>query len=324
MAASPTPTWMGGCVATVGSCDGVHRGHRAVIATVVRRARATGVRSVLVTFDPHPLSVLRPEMAPGLLTTMAEKKEALASTELDVAHFLRFSRRLSRYPPERFVREILVGRLGVRELIVGHDHGFGRDRAGDAGTLEELGASLGFNVEVVPPLATGRGRDGDGDAVSSTRIRGAVAKGNLREAERCLGRPYSISGRVMKGDGRGHSLGFPTANLELFPEKLLPPPGIYAVRVFVPSGEFIGASHIGPRPTFPGAEPSVEVHLLDYLGGDLYGKRIRMDLVEFIRGVEYFEDLPSLAGQMEEDVEVARAVVGLAGRKYRKSRQEVT
>ena len=329
MAVSSLPRLATGSVATVGTFDGVHRGHGEVLDLVIERARARGCRSILVTFNPHPVSVVRPEKVPRLLTTPPEKTEALAATGLDMVLLLRFTRRLSRYTPERFVREILVDKLGVRELIVGHDHGFGRDRSGDAGTLRALGADFGFDVAVVPPLLAAaprsRAPEEEGDrtlgrsAVSSSRIRAAILTGELDEAERCLGRPYSISGRVVQGDGRGRALGFPTANLKLPREKLLPPPGIYATRVFVPPGasppevarraSHVGALHTGPRPTFEGAESSVEVHLLDFPDIDLYGSRIRIDLVRRIRGIERFSDAEELSSRMALDVEAACMLV---------------
>lgn len=306
-----------GCVATVGTFDGVHLGHQRVVERVVERAGATNRRAVLVTFDPHPLTVVRPDKDPKLLTTASEKKEALAGTGLHAAVFIRFTRELSRWSPERFVREVLVDGLGVKELVAGYDHGFGRNRAGDAETLRRAGEALGFSVEVVAPLATEAPNAGSESPtrdtpVSSSLVRRAVARGALDEAEISLGRPYSISGRVVPGDGRGRKLGFPTANLDIVPEKLLPPAGIYAVRAFVPEGGFMGALHIGPRPTFAGALPSVEVHLLDYPGDELYGARLRVDPTARIRDVRAFADARELAVAIAGDVDAVREM--LAGR----------
>lgn len=182
-----------GTVVTVGTFDGVHRGHWSVLDEIRRRAESSGRRSVLVTFDPHPLRIVRPEHAPPLLTTPVEKKEILAESGLDYAVFISFTEALSRYEPRRFVEEILVDRLGVEELVIGYDHGFGRDRSGDAGTLEKIGAELGFGVSVIAPVQT------DGDAVSSSRIRRAVAEGRMDEARACLARPYSVRGIVVRG-----------------------------------------------------------------------------------------------------------------------------
>ncbi|MGB1841997.1 MAG: bifunctional riboflavin kinase/FMN adenylyltransferase, partial [Longimicrobiales bacterium] len=196
-----------GTVATVGTFDGVHRGHWTVLREIRQRADATGRRSVLVTFDPHPLRIVRPEHAPLMLTTPLEKKEILAEAGLDYAVFLSFTEALSRYEPRRFVEEILVERLRVEELVIGYDHGFGRDREGDPTTLRDIGDELGFTVDVVPPVAVGA------EAVSSSRIRRMLLEGRVSEVIEPLGRPYSIRGIVVRGEGRGKGLGFPTANL---------------------------------------------------------------------------------------------------------------
>ncbi|HSG49309.1 MAG TPA: bifunctional riboflavin kinase/FAD synthetase [Longimicrobiales bacterium] len=292
-----------GTVITVGTFDGVHRGHWAVLQEIQARARASGRRSVLVTFHPHPLKIVRPQDAPPLLTTPVEKKEILAESGLDYAVFLTFTPALARYEPRRFVEEILVARLGVRELVIGYDHGFGRGRSGDAGTLREIGAELGFAVDVVGPVHAGD------EPISSSGIRAWVAQGAMEQAQEGLGRPYSIRGVVVKGDGRGHQLGFPTANLSGFPpDKLLPPAGIYAVRGVTRSGIHDGALHLGPRPTFQGAPPSVELHLLDF-DGDLYGEEVRVDFVRYLRGVRPFASAQALVEQMKADVHEARAVL---------------
>ncbi|MGD8322714.1 MAG: bifunctional riboflavin kinase/FAD synthetase [Gemmatimonadota bacterium] len=292
-----------GTVVTVGTFDGVHRGHWAVLQEIRRRAEASGRRSVLVTFDPHPLRIVRPEHAPPLLTTPVEKKEILAESGLDYAVFISFTETLSRYEPRRFVEEILVERLGVSELVIGYDHGFGRDRSGDADTLRRVGQELGFDVDVVAPVET------TGEAVSSSRIRRAVAGGRLQEAWACLGRPYSIRGVVVRGDGRGKELGFPTANLKVAgTDKLIPPAGIYAVRGVLRSGTFPGALHLGPRPTFKGSPPTIELHLMDF-EADIYGEEVRVDFVELLRDIRPFSTVRALVAQMREDVEEARGVL---------------
>jgi riboflavin kinase/FMN adenylyltransferase len=291
-------------VATVGTFDGVHLGHWAVLQEIRARAEATGRRSVLVTFDPHPLRIVRPEHAPRLLTTPVEKKEILAESGLDWAVFVTFTEALSRYEPRRFVEEILVGRLGVEELVIGYDHGFGRDREGDPETLELIGRELGFSVDVVPPVAAA------GGAVSSTRIRSLLSEGDVAAAGLCLGRPYSVRGIVVRGDGRGRQLGFPTANLQVTGgDKLIPPPGIYAVRGVLRSGTYAGALHLGPRPTFKGSPPSIELHLIDF-DRDIYGEEVRVDFVRQLRGVEPFTTVDALVRQIRADVETARREVG--------------
>jgi riboflavin kinase/FMN adenylyltransferase len=236
-----------------------------------------------------------------LLTTAIEKKEILAESGLDYAVFLRFTRELSEYSPERFVEEILVGGIGADELVIGYDHGFGRGRSGDVDTLRSIGRRLGFAVDVVGPVEAGD------SAISSTRIRAAVAEGRVRDAAEGLGRPYSLCGVVVRGDGRGARLGFPTANLEGFgAHKLLPAPGVYAVKAWSRRhGVLPGALHLGPRPSFPGSTPSVEAHLFD-VDLDLYGERLRIDFVERIRGVSAFTSPEELVEQLRRDVAVAR------------------
>ena len=292
-----------GTVVTVGTFDGVHLGHRAVLEEIRDRASATGRRAVLLTFHPHPLRIVRPEATPPLLTTPVEKKEILAETGLDYAVFLAFSPALSRYSPRRFVEEILVGRLRLDELVIGHDHGFGRGRAGDVTLLREIGTELGFAVDVVKPVLI------EGAAVSSSLIRKAVSEGRLEAARTRLGRPYSARGVVVRGEQRGRDLGFPTANLSIdATEKLLPPSGIYAVRGVLKRGVFAGALHLGPRPTFQGSPPSIELYLLDF-DGEIYGEEVRVDFIRFLRPVRAFGSVASLVRQMELDVAEVRRVL---------------
>lgn len=284
----------------MGTFDGVHRGHWDLLQTVVRRAEERDKPSVLVTFDPHPLRIVRPDAAPPLLTTPVEKMEILAESGLTYAAFLRFDRALAAYEPRRFIEEILVGRFGLGYLVIGHDHGFGRGRSGDVETLREAGAELGFEVEVVAPVRIGE------TPVSSTGIRRAVAAGDVLGAADALGRPYSLRGTVVRGDGRGRQLGFPTANLELNdPYKLLPAEGIYVVRAVLREGTFDGVLHLGPRPTFVGASPTVELHLIDW-DGNLYGRHVRVDFCARLRGVERFSGVAALVEAINADVRAAR------------------
>lgn len=297
-----------GSIVTVGTFDGIHRGHQEVLREIVGRARSRGARSVLVTFDRHPLEVVRPEVAPEVLTTPDEKKEVLATSGLDYVVFLTFTPALSRLTPREFVEQILVEGIGVSELVIGYDHGFGHDRAGDAETLRQVGRERGFQVDVVPPVTNGEG------AVSSTRIRKAVQEGDMGLARQGLGRPYSLQATVVRGEGRGAGLGFPTANLEVDTvRKLVPAAGIYAVRV---SGGGLegapGALHLGPRPTFAGSPPSMEVFLLDW-SGDLYGRRLRVDFIDRIRGVERFDSAEALVARMHQDVAEVRGRLTSAG-----------
>ena len=296
-------------VVTVGTFDGVHRGHWEVLQHVRRKAAALDGRSALVTFDPHPLRIVRPEAAPRLLTTPVEKTEILAESGLDYAVFLAFTHTLSQYAPERFVEEVLIGRLGMTHLVIGHDHGFGKGRSGDPDTLRAIGARVGFDVEVVPAVHL---QDGDAP-ISSTRIRRALEAGNVAAAAVGLGRPYAVRGVVVRGEGRGRKLGFPTANLQVpAPDKLLPLEGIYAVRAVLrvrpgmsPLRSYPGVLHLGPRPTFQGSPPSIELHLLDF-EGDLYGEPVRVDFCARIREIHHYASAAELIEAIRGDVEAGR------------------
>jgi len=287
-------------VVTVGTFDGVHRGHHAVLEEIGDRARRRDSRSVLVTFDRHPLTVVRPEAAPALLTTPDEKKAILAQSELDYVAFLPFTWTLSRYTPEEFIRLVLLGRFRVAELVIGHDHGFGRSRSGSIDTARRLGEELGFDVDVVEAVTAGD------ETISSTKIREAVAAGDVERAAQGLGRPYSFRGPVVHGMGRGRDLGFPTANIEApGGRKLLPLEGIYAVRASLRDEICNGLLHLGPRPTFAGSPPSIELYLLDF-DRDIYGERVQIDFLTRLRGVEPFASAADLVEQMRRDEQRAR------------------
>ncbi len=300
------PRLAGGTTVTVGSFDGVHLGHRAVLQEIAERARVGGRKSVLVTFEPHPLEVVNPQYAPPLLTTGAERREALAQTDLDYVVFLRFDRELAGYSPERFVREVLIGRCGMRELVIGHDHGFGRGRSGNAETLKRLGLEDGFEVDVVGEVLT------DGLPISSTHIRRAVAGGDLVTAARQLGRPYSVSGRVVRGAGRGRTLGIPTINLgEVPPRKLLPPDGVYAAWVEWKGGRLAAMLNQGSKPTFGDGGRSIEAHLFAF-DADLYDEWVKVEWVERLRDVQQFAGPRQLMEQLERDRERAQRVLRAA------------
>lgn len=295
-----------GSIVTVGSFDGVHLGHRAVLEEIARRGREAGLRSVLVTFDPHPLEVVNPPAAPPLLTVGAERLEVLAQTALDEVRLLRFDRRIAALAPEEFVREILLGRCAMRALVIGHDHGFGRGRSGDAETLRRLGEVHGFEVDVVAPVDRGRQR------VSSSLIRRAVAGGDLATARLLLGRPYSVSGIVGRGAQRGRSIGVPTINLVPPPaRKLLPPDGVYAVMVETPGGRFGGMLNQGTRPTFGETTRTLEAHLFGF-EGDLYDRAVRIDWIARIRDVRRFASVEDLKAQLAHDRASAEAALASA------------
>jgi len=298
---SGLPPDVPGTVITVGSFDGVHLGHWAVLREIRERAARRACASVLVTFDRHPLTVVRPGHAPPLLTTPDEKKEILSQTGVDYVAFLPFDWNLSRYTPAEFVRLVLVKRFRVQELVIGYDHGFGRSRAGDIHVLRRLGRELGFDVDVVSAVSAGQ------RAVSSTQVRALVSDGDMEAANRDLGRPYSFRGIVVHGLGRGRSLGFPTANIQP-PSggKLLPPRGIYAVRASFGTQIREGLLHLGPRPTFVGSPPSIELYILDF-EGDIYGEAVRVDFLKRLRDVRPFDSVSSLVDQMRRDTTDARA-----------------
>lgn len=301
------PGGAGGNVLTVGTFDGVHRGHRLVLARLAARSRESGLTSVLVTFSPHPLEVVNPGAAPLLLTAGDEKTEVLAESKLDYAVVLPFTPALAAYNAEQFVDEVLLRRLGMRELLVGYDHGFGRGREGDVEVLRALGASRGFGVTVVPPVP---GRDGR--PVSSTAIRRSVAGGDLARAADGLGRHYSVSGVVGHGAARGRELGFRTINVGVpAPRKLLPPEAVYAVRVQTPTGAFGGMMNLGPRPTFGETEVALEAHLFD-AHGDWYGSRVRVDFIARIRDTRKFANPAELVKQLGRDEQMARVLVARA------------
>jgi riboflavin kinase/FMN adenylyltransferase len=248
--------------------------------------------------------VVNPGAAPPLLTTGPERLEILALSPLDYVLLVRFDRHLAGLTPEEFVQEVLLERCTLRELVIGHDHGFGRGRSGDVETLRRLGASHGFEVDVVPPVDFG------GQHVSSSRIRRAVAGGDLTTAGAMLGRRYGVVGPVGEGERRGRLLGVPTINLfELPPRKLLPPDGVYAVRVEWRGGSAGGMMNQGPRPTFQDGRRILEAHIFDF-EGDLYGEWVRIEWIERLRDIQRFGSVEQLKQQLERDR--ARAVAALA------------
>jgi riboflavin kinase / FMN adenylyltransferase len=292
-----------GTVLTVGTFDGVHRGHWDLLARVAARASELGLDSVLLTFEPHPLEVVNPIAAPRLLTVGDERLEILAESGIEYLAVLPFTPALSRYTAAQFVDELLRKRFHVRHLVIGHDHGFGRGREGSAEVLRELGRVRGFEVEVVGAVKAHQ------MVISSTLIRRAVAGGDLATAAAGLGRRYSVSGVVTQGDRRGRLLGFPTANLSPpDPRKLLPPEGVYAVMVQTPRGPFGGMMNLGPRPTFADQSVSLEAHVFGE-PGDMYGSRVRVEFVARLRDTRRFDSGEALVAQLHRDAEQARGAL---------------
>ncbi|HUQ47492.1 MAG TPA: bifunctional riboflavin kinase/FAD synthetase [Gemmatimonadaceae bacterium] len=297
---SGLPPTVKGTVVTVGTFDGVHLGHSECIRRLVERARVVGAPSLLLSFDPHPLEVVNPSAAPLLLTTTEEKLEVLAETGVDYFAIMPFTHDLAGYGAEEFVELILRKRFRMQELLIGHDHGFGHRRAGNVAVLKELGAADGFAVDVIEAVSAP-----DGQHVSSTSIRRAVAGGDLDRAAQGLGRRYSVSGTVVAGNARGQKLGFATINLSpVSPRKLLPPEGVYAVIAQTPAGPFGGMMNLGPRPTFGDMEVSIEAHLFD-VSRDFYGNRVRIDFVSFLRETRKFGSPDELVAQLRKDRENA-------------------
>jgi riboflavin kinase/FMN adenylyltransferase len=297
-----------GAVVTCGTFDGVHLGHQAVLAEVVRRARRGGLTSVLVTFEPHPLAVVNPAAAPKLLALPEEKQELVTAQGIEQFVVMPFTPAVAQLDADAFVRR-LCEEYGMRELVMGYDHGFGRGRAGDVDVVKRLGSVQGFEVTVVDAV-----RD-NGQTISSTLIRTALAHGDLEAAARWLGRSYGIRGRVVRGAGRGRTIGVPTLNLEPpDPRKQLPPDGVYAVRVTIGKREtgnvqqYGGMMNQGPRPTFGEQARTLEVHLFDF-DGELYGETVDVEWVRRLREVQAFSSREALVAQLERDRQSARATL---------------
>jgi riboflavin kinase/FMN adenylyltransferase len=286
-------------VLALGNFDGLHRGHTKIIERIRRVAAERGATSLVLTFDPHPPRIVRPDKAPPLLMTLEQKMEALEKAGIHGVAIVRFTHELSRWEPETFVKAVLVDWLRVGEVWVGADFLFGRDRSGNFTLLRILGAHYGFRAEKIDPV---RYKD---FVVSSTRVRRLVSEGRVDEAGALLGRHVSIDGVVIKGAGRGRELGVPTANVETSNE-LLPPHGVYATTVTIDGVVYAGVTNIGLRPTFGDvSKPTIEVHVLDF-DRDLYGQTLRIGFVQRLRDERRFADVDALKAQIDADVRRAR------------------
>ncbi|WP_366657081.1 bifunctional riboflavin kinase/FAD synthetase [Fodinicurvata sp. EGI_FJ10296] len=306
------PDRLRGAVVVVGNFDGVHRGHRIVIDEARAVARASNAPLAVLSFEPHPRSLFRPDDPPFRLTPFAVRAREIAALGVDLHVVLTFDRAFSEHSAEWFVSEVLSAGLGASHVAIGYDFCFGHRRQGNAETLVEFGRRYGFGVTIVTQAS-----DESGGAYSSSRVRQFLRDGSPGEAASILGRPFEIEGEVCRGDQRGRDLGYPTANIAM-DDYIRPAFGIYAVRcgiVDAPGGPeapdprwHYGVANLGIRPMFETPEPVLEAHLFDF-AGDLYGRTLRVQLIEFLRGEQRFDDVGGLVAQMNEDAAAARRIL---------------
>jgi riboflavin kinase/FMN adenylyltransferase len=288
---------------TIGSFDGVHRGHQEIIRRLAAGAHAQTVPAVVLTFYPHPAIVLRGSNGPFYLSSPNERAEIIGGLGVDIVILQRFDRQLADTSARDFIMR-LKERLGLRHLLVGHDFTLGRGREGDIPTLNRLGKEFSFEVEVHQPVLR------DGQVISSSQIRSALTDGNVERAQQLLGRAYRLTGEVVPGDGRGRTIGIPTANLKTWSEQLLPSTGVYACQAHIRDKVFRAATNIGVRPTFDGTSTflHVEAHLLEFQG-DLYGQKVHLDFLTRLRGEQKFPNVQALVAQIQEDITRTRQLV---------------
>jgi len=299
-------------VVTIGNFDGVHLGHVELFRRLEASSHSHNLPSVAVTFEPHPLKVLAPESAPGLITTFEQKVALISDAGVDCLAVVPFTIEMSQMTAETFVTRILCESLGMRHLIIGHDYAFGRGREGNYDTLERLGLELGFTLEDLEPV-------GDGEMVfSSTLVRSRMITGDMAAVSKILGRYHMISGTVVHGREIGHSIGFPTANISTINE-LIPPDGVYAVVVLVDGRLVKGACDIGINPTFEGGQRTVEVFLLDFTG-QIYGSEIAVYFVHRLRDVKKFPGAAELVKAIQNDVETTRTILDQVRQNFIKPR----
>jgi riboflavin kinase/FMN adenylyltransferase len=288
---------------TIGSFDGVHKGHQAIVERLTAGAHAVGVSAVVLTFHPHPAVVLRGMQEPYYLTSPQERAELLGELGVDVVVVHPFNHEVAQLSAHEFVSR-LHQHLGMQRLCVGHDFALGHNREGNIPTLEKLGVEFGYQLEVIGPISL------SDQEVSSSQIRSALGEGDVEQAARLLGRPYKISGRVIHGDGRGSQLGIPTANLDVWPEQILPKVGVYACRARVGDRDLQAVTNVGVRPTFNAApSPLVETHLLDF-EAHLYRQKINLAFIARLRDEQRFSGIPALVAQIQKDIQSAREILG--------------
>jgi riboflavin kinase / FMN adenylyltransferase len=291
-------TWL-----TIGTFDGVHRGHQEIVHDLAARAHAGGEQAVVLTFYPHPAVVLGKRLDPFYLTNPEERADLLGEHGADVVVTLPFTRQLSLTPARDFIT-LLHGHLGMHHLLVGGDFALGRDREGDARMLAKIGQDFGYEVEAFPPVEIG------GRPVSSSRIRAALAEGDMDEVALLLGRQYHVTGQVVPGDGRGQTIGIPTANLNLWPERAIPRSGVYVSQAMVGGKTWGAVTNVGVRPTFnaPVDRPRVETHLLDF-SDDIYGQEVRLSFLARLRDEQRFPGVEALVEQIGKDISRAREML---------------
>ena|SRR5690606_23619966 len=311
-------------VVTIGTFDGVHVGHQKILSTLRESAREIGGETVLLTFFPHPRMILHPEDdSLRLISDIEEKVHLLAEAGIDHLIITPFTRDFSNQSPEEYIRDVLVGKIGTKKIVIGYDHRFGKDREGSLKDLLDHADIYGYSVEQIPE------QDIDDVAVSSTKIREALIKGDIATANSYLGHPFQLTGKVIRGNQLGRNIGYPTANLQVFEnQKLIPAYGIYAVEAAVadptgittgtyqpqsPEQVLRGMGYIGTRPTVDGVGRSIEIHLFDFQS-DLYGKTLRVDFLHFIRHDQWFESMQELIDQMKVDENNVRRLFNLTTR----------
>ncbi|MCX2967575.1 MULTISPECIES: bifunctional riboflavin kinase/FAD synthetase [Streptomyces] len=298
------PEDWGRSVVTIGSYDGVHRGHQLIIGKTVERARELGVPAVVVTFDPHPREVIRPGSHPPMLAPHHRRAELMAALGVDAVLVLPFTTEFSQLPPAEFVVKVLVDRLHARTVVEGPNFRFGHRAAGDVRLLAELGETYDYDVRVVDLSA--RGEAGGGEPFSSSLARRLVGEGDVAGAAEVLGRPHRVEGVVVRGAQRGRELGYPTANVETLPYTAVPADGVYAGWLVVDGAPLPAAISVGTNPQFHGVDRTVEAYALDREDLELYGRHVAVDFLAYLRGQEVFPGLDAFLAQMARDVEQSR------------------
>jgi riboflavin kinase/FMN adenylyltransferase len=307
------PQDWGRSVVTIGSYDGVHRGHQLIIGRAVERARELGVQSVVVTFDPHPSEVVRPGSHPPLLAPHHRRAELMAELGVDALLILPFTAEFSKLSPADFVVKVLVDKLHAQLVVEGPNFRFGHKAAGNVAFLAELGPTYDYGVEVIDLFVSGAA--GGGEPFSSTLTRRLVAEGDVAGAAEILGRPHAVEGVVVRGEQRGRELGYPTANVETLPHTAIPADGVYAGWLTADGERMPAAISVGTNPQFEGKKRTVEAYAIDRVGLDLYGMHVAVEFLAFVRGMAKFDSLDGLLEAMADDVKQARSLTADADAK---------